>query len=66
MTEMFTDFDPADYLTTPEAIAAFMTDALETGDAGYVAKAVGMAARAKGRSELAKQHSPKRENRPSE
>ncbi|WP_313201518.1 addiction module antidote protein [Pseudomonas sp.] len=54
MTEQFFEFDPADYLTTPEAIAHFMTDALETGDAGYVAKAVGVVARAKGMSELAK------------
>ncbi|WP_449434386.1 addiction module antidote protein [Pseudomonas putida] len=53
MTETFFEFDAADYLTTPEAIAQFMTDALETGDASYVAKAVGVIARAKGMSELA-------------
>ena len=32
MAETFTEFDPADYLTSPEAIAEFVTDALETGD----------------------------------
>ena len=54
MTQTFSEFDPAECLTTPEAIAVFMTDALETGDASYVAKAVGVVARAKGMSELAK------------
>ncbi|MBO0366241.1 putative addiction module antidote protein [Pseudomonas putida] len=61
MTEVFTEFDPAEYLTTPEAIAEFMSDALETGDAGYVAKAVGVVARAKGMSELARETGLSRE-----
>lgn len=46
--ETFTEFDPADYLTSPEAIAVFVTDALETGDAVYITRAMGVAARAKG------------------
>jgi len=54
MTEHFYEFDAAEYLDTPEAIAQFMTDALETGDAGYVAKAVGVVARARGMSHLAR------------
>jgi probable addiction module antidote protein len=41
MTERFTRFDLAEYLSTPEAIAEFMSDALETGDASYIAKAMG-------------------------
>ena len=61
MTETFSEFDPAAYLTTPEAIAQFITDALETGDASYVAKAVGVVARAKGMSELAKETGLSRE-----
>ena len=52
MTETFTEFDPAEHLTSPEAIAEFVTDALETGDASYIAKAMGVAARAKGMTEL--------------
>lgn len=48
MTETFTEFDPADYLASPEAIVEFMADALETGDAGYIAKAMGVVARAQG------------------
>lgn len=61
MTETFTDFDPAQYLTNPEAIAEFMTDALETGDAAYIAKAMGVIARAKGMTELAKETGLSRE-----
>lgn len=61
MTETFTDFDPAQYLTNPEAIAEFMTDALETGDAAYIAKAMGVVARAKGMTELAKETGLSRE-----
>jgi hypothetical protein len=33
-------------LTSPEAIAEFIADALETGDAPYIAKAIGAAVRA--------------------
>lgn len=48
MAEAFNDFDPAEYLTSPEAIAEFIADALETGDVAYIAKALGVAARARG------------------
>ncbi len=61
MAETFTEFDPAEYLTSPEAIAEFVTDALETGDAGYIAKAMGVAARAKGMAELARETGLSRE-----
>ncbi|MGB9089591.1 MAG: addiction module antidote protein [Pseudomonas farsensis] len=61
MNETFFDFDAAEYLNTPEAIAQFMTDALETGDAAYVAKAVGVVARARGMSELARETGLSRE-----
>lgn len=37
-----------------EEIAAFMADAFETGDALYVAKALGVVARAKGMTEIAR------------
>lgn len=55
MKEKLTTFDPAEYLTTDERIAYFMADAFETGDAAYIAHAVGVVARAKGMSELARQ-----------
>ena len=61
MSEQFQEFDPAEYLSSPEAIAAFMADALETGDAGYIAKALGIVARAKGMSEVARETGLSRE-----
>ncbi|WP_448683686.1 addiction module antidote protein [Pseudomonas nicosulfuronedens] len=61
MTDTFTEFDPARYLTNPEAIAEFMSDALETGDAAYIAKAMGVVARAKGMTELARETGLSRE-----
>lgn len=53
MTETFTEFDPAEYLSTSEAIAEFISDALKTGNASYFAKAMEIVARAKGMTELA-------------
>ena len=61
MAETFTEFDPAEYLSSPEAIAEFVTDALETGDAVYIAKAMGVAARAKGMTGLANETGLSRE-----
>ena len=49
-----TRFDAAEYLTTPEAQAEFITAALETGDAAYVRDAIGVVARARGMGEIAK------------
>ena len=53
MTEPIYDYDPAQALDGPEAIAVFIADALDTGDAAYIAKAMGVVARAKGMTELA-------------
>ena len=53
MTEKLTTYDPANALVDDEEIAFFMADALETGDAAYVAKALGVVARAKGMTEIA-------------
>jgi probable addiction module antidote protein len=61
MTDTFTDFDPAAYLTSPAAIAEFIADALETGDAPYIAKAMGVVARAKGMAELSRETGLSRE-----
>lgn len=46
MSEPLHDYDPAEALGSAEAIEVFMVDAMETGDAAYVAKAVGVAKRA--------------------
>jgi probable addiction module antidote protein len=48
-------FDVADYLTDDKTIAEFLTDALESDDPRYIAKALGAVARARGgMTELAK------------
>jgi probable addiction module antidote protein len=48
-------FDPAEYLESNEAIAAYMSDALESGDAAFVVDALGVVARARGMSEVARE-----------
>lgn len=48
-----TPYEPAAALVNDEAIALFMADALETGDAAYIARALGVIARAKGMSDIA-------------
>ena len=55
-------FDPAEYLDNDEAIASYMTDALETGDPSFVADALGVVARARGMSEVAREAGVSRES----
>jgi len=55
-------FDPAEYLDTPESIATYMTEALETGDPAFVADALGVIARARGMSEVAREAGVSRES----
>ncbi len=54
MSDQIYDYDPAAALENEAAIAVFLADALETGDAPYIAKALGVVARAKGMTELAR------------
>ena len=49
-----TAFDAAKYLDTAESQAELVTDALESGDAKYLVHALGVVARAKGMSKVAK------------
>ena len=42
-------FDPAEYLDDSDAIAAYMNEALESGDPAFVADALGVVARARGK-----------------
>lgn len=49
-----TPFDPAEHLKTPAEIAAFLNDALETGSPDDVVHALGIAARAHGMAQVAK------------
>lgn len=50
----FTQFDAADYLDTDEAIAAYLSAALEDGDPDQFLTAVKDVARARGMAQLAK------------
>ena len=61
MTEPIYDYDPAASLDSPEARALFIADAFETGDASYIAKALGVVARAEGMSNIAQQTGLSRE-----
>jgi len=56
-----TSYDPADALVDDDEVAVFMADALETGDAAYIAKALGVVARAKGMAEISEQTGLSRE-----
>jgi len=53
MAKKLTAYDPADDLDSAEAIAIFLSEAFRTEDAGYVAHALGVVARAKGMAEVA-------------
>jgi len=55
------NYDPAAALDSPETISIFMADALETGDTAYIAKALGVVARAKGMTEIARETGLSRE-----
>lgn len=61
MKEAIYDYDPAAALNGPEAIAVFMADAFETGNAEHIAQALGIVARAKGMTELARETGLSRE-----
>ncbi|MGL4489591.1 MAG: addiction module antidote protein [Rhizobiaceae bacterium] len=54
MTEKIYDLDLADMLKSDEAMEVFLSDAFETGDAGHIASALGVVARAKGMTSIAR------------
>jgi len=47
-------FDPAEHLKTPEAIAAYLEEAIEIGDPAFIVDALGVIARSKGMTEVAR------------
>jgi len=61
MAEKLTTYDPAEDLTSDEAIAAFMAEAFESNDVGYIAHALGVVARARGMTQIASQTGLSRE-----
>jgi probable addiction module antidote protein len=54
-------FDAAEYLDTPESQAELIADALESGNASYIAAAIGVVARARGASSVARDAGVSRE-----
>lgn len=48
-----TKFDAADYLDSPEIIAAYLNEAFATDDAAFISAAIGDVARAKGMAAVA-------------
>jgi probable addiction module antidote protein len=61
MAKKLTTYDPAEDLTSDQAIADFMALAFETNDAAYIAHALGVVARAKGMTQIANQTGLSRE-----
>jgi probable addiction module antidote protein len=55
-------FDPAAYLDSDEAVAAYLNEALDTGDAGFIADALGVIARARGMTQVARDAGLSRES----
>ena len=53
MNEQLTNYNPAEDLTSHEAVASFMAEAFESNDAAYIAHALGVVARAKGMAQIA-------------
>lgn len=62
MVEKFYDFDPAELLDSDEAIEVFLTEAMETGDAKFIASALGVVARAKGMTQISRKTGLAREH----
>jgi len=61
MAEKLTTYDPAEDLTSDAAIATFMAEAFASQDAGYIAHALGVVARAKGMAQIARETGLSRE-----
>jgi probable addiction module antidote protein len=57
-----TPYDSSEYLDSQEAVEAYMEEALATDDPAFIAKALGVVARARGMSHIAKQTGLSRES----
>lgn len=55
------EFDPARYLRTDEERAGYLSEAFATGDKAFIADALGVVARAKGMSAVARETKLSRE-----
>lgn len=56
--EMTEVFDPAEFLTSEAALIEYVNAALETGDPAFVARSLGVVARARGMPGLAVEPNP--------
>ncbi len=54
-------FDAAQYLDTPDSQVELLNDALESGDAAYIAAALGVVARARGMTAVSQEAGVTRE-----
>lgn len=54
-------FDASEFFADAEAQAALLTDAFESGDAGHIANALGIVAKAKGMTSVAREAGVTRE-----
>ena len=54
-------FDASEFFAAAEAQAALLTDAFESGDAGHIANALGIIAKAKGMTSVAREAGVTRE-----
>jgi probable addiction module antidote protein len=61
MARKLIDYDPAEDLSSDEAIAIFMSEAFQTRDSRYIAHALGVVARAKGMAQIARRTGLSRE-----
>jgi probable addiction module antidote protein len=61
MTMKTIPFDAAEYLDDPQSQAELLADAFESGDATYIAHALGVVARARGMTSIAKEAGVTRE-----
>lgn len=62
MAVELTDYDSAEVLNTPERISAYIEAAIEDGDPGLMAHAIGVVARARGMSQIAEETGRSRES----
>lgn len=61
MDEKLTSYDPAEDLGSDEAVAVFMEEAFKTEDSAYIAHALGVVARARGMTQIARETGLSRE-----
>jgi probable addiction module antidote protein len=55
-------FDPAAYLNSEQAVAAYLTEALDTNDPAFIADTLGVIARARGMTDVAREAGLSRES----